>query len=142
MGSPSGSCWSSGGQVLAPPTPKRCGNHELISPGTHYQEPPGEQPENFPPRLLWFSTSLLQFSPLLSMCCWLFCLFVCLFLNAKAFLLRNHQSPGQNDHKLLPPSTSGHIYAVTQKSPMAPGHAAETYDPCRAGILQQLWSSP
>lgn len=51
VGSPSGSCWSSGGQVLAPPTPKRCGNHELISPGTHYQEPPGEQPENFPPEV-------------------------------------------------------------------------------------------
>lgn len=40
------------------------------------------------------------------------------FMNAKAFLLRNHQSPGQNDHKLLLPSPSGHIYAATIKMPM------------------------
>lgn len=42
------SCWSCGDQVLAPPTPKPCGNRQPISPGTHYQEPSGVQLETFP----------------------------------------------------------------------------------------------
>ena len=64
--------WTCGDQVLAPPTPKPCGNHQLISSGTHYQEASGEQPETFPLRLLLFLTSFLQFSPLLRMFCWVF----------------------------------------------------------------------
>lgn len=56
-------------------------------------------------------------------------------MNAKAFLLRNHQSPGQNDHKLLLPSPSGHIYAATIKMPMDASEAKPA-DGLRA-ILQR-----
>lgn len=72
VGSPSCGCRSCRDRVLSPPTPKPCGNRRLTSPGTHYQEPSGEQPETFPLRLLWFSTSLSQFSLLLSVFCWVF----------------------------------------------------------------------
>lgn len=36
------------------------------------------------------------------------------FLKSKGFLLRNHQFPGQDDHKMLLLSPSGHI--ATEKS--------------------------